>query len=100
MLRKGVYPCECVDDWEKFNETSLPEKADFYSHLNMENITDADYTHAKRDCKDFEIKIVGIIMIYMFKSLYFYYLMYSRTFEICVLKYMNSILLIFFLYQD
>ena len=23
-----------MDDWEKFNETSLPEKEDFYSHLN------------------------------------------------------------------
>ena len=35
-----------MDDWEKFNETSSPEK-DFYSHLNMEDITHADYTHAK-----------------------------------------------------
>ena len=45
-----------MDDWEKFNETTLPEKGDFYSHLNMEDITDADYAHAKRFCKDFEIK--------------------------------------------
>ena len=30
-----VYSCEYKDDWENFNETSLPEK-DFYSHLNME----------------------------------------------------------------
>ena len=37
---------------EKFNETSLPEKEDFYSHLNMEDITGADYAHAKRVCKD------------------------------------------------
>ena len=53
LLRKGVYPYEYMDDWEKFNETSLPEKEDFYSHLNMEDITDADYTHAKRVCKNF-----------------------------------------------
>ena len=25
----------------------------------MEDITDADYAHAKRDCKDFEIKYLG-----------------------------------------
>ena len=56
LLQKGVYPYEYMDDWEKFNETSLPEKEDFYSHLNMEDITDADYAHAKRVCKDFEIK--------------------------------------------
>ena len=48
-----------MDDWEKFNETSLPGKEDFYSHLNMEDITDADYAHAKRVCKDFEIKHLG-----------------------------------------
>ena len=48
-----------MDDWEKFNETSLPEKEDFYSHLNMEDITDADYVHTKRVCKDFEIKNLG-----------------------------------------
>ena len=35
LFRKGVYPYEYIDDGEKFNETSLPEKEDFYSHLNM-----------------------------------------------------------------
>ena len=56
LLWKGVYFYEYMDDWEKFNETLLPEKEDFYSHLNIEDITDADYTHSKRVCKDFEIK--------------------------------------------
>ena len=45
-----------MGDWEKFNETFLPEEEDFYSNLNMEDITDADYAHEKRVCKDFEIK--------------------------------------------
>ena len=40
-----------MNDWEKFNETSLPEKEHFYSPLNMEDITDADYAHTKRVCK-------------------------------------------------
>ena len=31
----------------RFNEISLPENKDFYSHLNVEDITDADYAHAK-----------------------------------------------------
>ena len=59
LLWKGVYPFEYIDDWEKFNETSLLEKEEFYSHLNMEGITDADYVHAKEVSKDFEIKNVG-----------------------------------------
>ena len=55
MLQKGVYPYEYIDDWEKFNENLLPEKEDFYSHLIMEDITDSDYVHTKRVCKDVEI---------------------------------------------
>ena len=44
-----------MDEWEKFNETTLPEKEEFYSSLNMEDITEVDYMHAKRVCKDFKI---------------------------------------------
>ena len=36
LLRKGVYPYEYMDEWEKFNETTLPEKEEFYSNLDME----------------------------------------------------------------
>ena len=60
LLQKGVYPYEYMDDWEKFNEASSSQKKkDCYSHLNMEDITDADYAHEKRVCKDFEIKNLG-----------------------------------------
>ena len=59
MLQNGVYPYEYMDDWEKFNETTFPEKEDFYNHLNMVNITDADHAHAIRVCKDFEMKNLG-----------------------------------------
>ena len=38
---------------KKLSETSLPEKEYFCSHLNMESITDADYTHTERAFKDF-----------------------------------------------
>ena len=42
LLRKGVYPSEYMDDCEKFTETIVPVKEDFYSHLNMEDITDSE----------------------------------------------------------
>ena len=42
---------EYMNDLEKFSETSLPEKEDFYSHLNMEGINDAGYAHAKEFAK-------------------------------------------------
>ena len=47
LLRKGVYPYEYMDSWQKFDETSLPDKEAFYSNLNMEDITDVDYRHGK-----------------------------------------------------
>ena len=42
-----------MDDWVNFNKASLPEKEDFYSQLNIEDITDADYEHTKRTLKRF-----------------------------------------------
>ena len=45
-----------MDNWGKFNEASLPE---IEGHSNMDNITDADYSNAKRVCKDFEIRNLG-----------------------------------------
>ena len=48
-----------MNDWDKFNETSLPEKEDVYSHLIMEDFTNSDYAQAKKVCKYFEIKDLG-----------------------------------------
>ena len=42
LLRKGVYPYEYMDSCERFNETSLPSKKNFYSNLNIEDIDDID----------------------------------------------------------
>ena len=59
LLGKGVYPYECMDSWERFNETSLPSKEDFYSYLNMENIDDIDYRHGHNVFKRFELENLG-----------------------------------------
>ena len=48
LLRKGVYPYEYMDSWERFNETSLPPKKDFYSELILEDISEKDYNHAQK----------------------------------------------------
>ena len=45
LFRKGVYPHEYMDNWERFDETSLPDKDSCYSSFNMENIDDIDYRH-------------------------------------------------------
>ena len=35
-----------MDNWERFDEITLPDKKALYSNLNMEDITDVDYRHA------------------------------------------------------
>ena len=66
MLQKGLYPYEYMHDWEKLNETLLLEKEDSYSHLNIEDIIDTNYPHAKRCFKDYEIKIFSRMSGFVF----------------------------------
>ena len=59
LLRKGVYPYEDMDGWDKFNETSIPSKESFYSNLTMENISETDYRHANNVFKTFKLNNLG-----------------------------------------
>ena len=59
MLRKGVYPYEYADTWERFSEISLPSKEDFYNSLNMEDLSDIDYRHANNVFKVFKLENLG-----------------------------------------
>ena len=56
-----------MDDWKKFDKTSLLEKEYLNSHLNMKDITDADYVYAKEFSKISKKKLQENIMIYMFQ---------------------------------
>ena len=59
MLRKGIYPYEYIDSWERFDEISVLDKEVFYSSLKMEDITSVDYRHVKRVYKEFKSKNLG-----------------------------------------
>ena len=59
LLRKGVYPYEYMDSWERFNETSLPSKKEFYSNLNVEDIDEIDYRPDNNVSKSFKLENVG-----------------------------------------
>ncbi|XP_068709676.1 uncharacterized protein [Montipora foliosa] len=58
MSKKGVYPYDFMDSFDKFNE-KLPSKEDFYSILNDEHITDKDYQHAQTVWDTFSLKNMG-----------------------------------------
>ena len=57
LLRKGVYP------YERFYETTLPNKKTFYSKLYLEDITDEDYVHAQKLFEEFKLKHLFIVFM-------------------------------------
>ena len=42
LLRKGVYPYEYMNTWNRFNECRNPPFEKYYSKLNLTNITKED----------------------------------------------------------
>ena len=58
MVRKGVYPYDYMDSFDKFN-SPLPKKEEFYSILNNEHISDENYKHAQNVWNTFNLKNMG-----------------------------------------
>ena len=59
MTKKGIYPYDYMNGFEKFSERHLPPKKYFYSKLNDCGITDKEYQHAERIWKELKIKNLG-----------------------------------------
>ena len=57
--QKSVDPYEYMDSWERFNETTFPNKKAFYSKLYLEDITDEAYIHAQKKFEEFKLKNLG-----------------------------------------
>ena len=59
MKEKGIYSYDHMDSFEKFKQTELPMKEQFYSILNNEHITDEDYQHAQNVWNTFKLQSMG-----------------------------------------
>ena len=59
MSQKGVYPYDYMDCFEKFDQTELPTKEQFYSFLNDQHITNGKYDNARKVWKTFNLKNMG-----------------------------------------
>ena len=59
LRRKGVYPYEYVDSYERFDEIKLPPQESFYSKLTREHISDADYEHGQQVWNAFRCQTLG-----------------------------------------
>ena len=72
LLRKGIYPYEFMDYWEKFNEKSLPEKEELYSNLNLEDLQIRITIMQKEFVKILKWKIGDNIVISILKVTHYY----------------------------
>ena len=59
LIRKGIYPYEYMDSWDKFKETSLPSIEKFHSNLNMSGVSDEDKERARSVWREFGIRNLG-----------------------------------------
>ena len=59
LPKKGIYPYDYIDSFERFKETWLPPKKSFDIKLGMWQITDEEYKRAKQVRKEFEIENMG-----------------------------------------
>ena len=59
LLKKGVYPYDYMNAWDRFDETKLPAKKEFYSKLSESHITDEQYQHAQRVWNTFRCRHLG-----------------------------------------
>ena len=56
LMKKGVYPYEYMDSFEKFKEKNLPNKEEFYSTLTRTTVSNENYEHAQNVWNEFNIQ--------------------------------------------
>jgi len=59
VTRKGVYPYDFADDWDKLEQTNLPTKKEFYNTLTEEHIEDNEYQFVKDVWGHFNCQTLG-----------------------------------------
>ena len=68
MKRKGVYPYDYINSFDKFDDRNLPPKKGFYSLLTDEYINDENYKHAQNVWTTFKLESMGQYHNLYFKS--------------------------------
>ena len=94
MKQKSVYPYEYMDSFNRFNEEKLPTKDDFYSLLNDEHTSHAQYVHAVKVWNTFKLKSMGEYHDLYLESdvLLIFFVFLANVFENCrktCMQYLN-----------
>ena len=56
LMRKGVFPYDYIDSWDRMLEDHLPPKEAFFNKLKDTGISDEDYQHAQNVWQTFHIQ--------------------------------------------
>lgn len=59
LIKKGVYPYEYMNSFEKFGERQLPTKENFFSTLSGEGIGEKEWEHGQEVWKAFDCQNLG-----------------------------------------
>ena len=59
LERKGIFPYEYIDTWNKYNEMEFPSIEHFYSNLNISSISYDDYEYGKTVFDNLKEKNIG-----------------------------------------
>jgi hypothetical protein len=59
LIRKGIFPYDYMDSWDKFLETQLPPREAFFNKLTNKSISENDYKYAQEIWDKYEIKDLG-----------------------------------------
>ena len=59
LMKKGVFPYDYMDSFNRFSGNKLPNKDNFYSISNDEHISDTQYVHAIKVWKIFKLNNMG-----------------------------------------
>jgi len=89
LLRKGVYPYDYMDSWDRFYEEQLPSKDRFYNKLRESDISVEDYDHAQKVCKAFKCKnLYNYHQLYLLcmRTAFKFYFWFSLSLSTFVMK--------------
>ena len=70
LKRKGIFPYEYLDSFDRFKETSLPDKEMFYNRLYNTDVTQEDYDHAINIWNTFNMKTFGDFHVIYLKQMF------------------------------
>ena len=101
LLRKGVYPYDYMNDWDRLDEHQLPPRASFFNALRQSECSEEDYAHAQnvwnqfgcqtmKDYHDLYLKTGMHFLFHSCSSLFF------RSIFFHALLFFSSTLLFFF----